>query len=112
MIKKKKISIIGGAGHIGLPLAVLLFDVGFEINIVDKDKKNISLIKKGIPPFYEDGLKQKLKKIYNNKNFKVSSNLKTIFDSNFIFICIGTPVTSNLQPDLSNFFSLLTSLKI
>ena len=36
---KKKISIIGGAGHIGLPLAVVLFDAGFEINIVDKDKK-------------------------------------------------------------------------
>ena len=111
MIKKKKISIIGGAGHIGLPLAVVLFDAGFEINIVDKDKKNISLINKGISPFYEDGLKQKLKKIYKNKKFKVSSNLKTIYDSNFIFICVGTPVNSDLQPDLSNFFSLLGSLK-
>ena len=37
-MKKTKISIIGGAGHIGLPLAVKLAEKNFLVNIIDKNK--------------------------------------------------------------------------
>ena len=35
MVDNRKISIIGGGGHIGLPLSVLLFNQGYKVNLVD-----------------------------------------------------------------------------
>ena len=46
MINNNTISIIGGAGHIGLPLAVKLAEKNFIVNIVDTNKKNLDKIKK------------------------------------------------------------------
>ena len=57
-MKKTKISIIGGAGHIGLPLAVKLAEKNFLVNIIDKNKNNVKEIKKKNPPFKEKDLKK------------------------------------------------------
>ena len=45
-MKKTKISIIGGAGHIGLPLAVKLAEKNFLVNIIDQNTNNVKEIKK------------------------------------------------------------------
>jgi len=36
MINKRKISIIGGAGHVGYPLRLIFSSKGFEVNLIDK----------------------------------------------------------------------------
>ena len=38
-LSKKNITIIGGAGHIGLPLGILFANKGYEVSLYDKDKK-------------------------------------------------------------------------
>ena len=40
MIKKNRICIIGGAGHIGTPLGVVLSSKGYNVILVDKNKKH------------------------------------------------------------------------
>ena len=40
------ICIIGGAGHVGTPLGLALSSKGFNVILVDKNKKNINKIKK------------------------------------------------------------------
>ena len=62
MVDNRKISIIGGGGHIGLPLSVLLFNQGYKVNLVDINKQNLLLIKKGKAPFYEKDIEKHLKK--------------------------------------------------
>ena len=56
MIKNKNlsVSIIGGAGHIGLPLGLLLKNKGVDVTLVDINK-NIDKIKNNKMPFYEKG---------------------------------------------------------
>ena len=56
MNKKKYISIIGGAGHVGLPLGIMLAKKNFKVFLVDKDKKNIQKVKIGIMPFSDTHL--------------------------------------------------------
>ena len=41
---KADIIIIGGAGHIGLPLGILFANKGRSVILYDKNKKNIDLI--------------------------------------------------------------------
>jgi len=111
MIKSNTISIIGGAGHIGLPLAVKFAEKNFIANIVDTNKKHLNQIKKKIPPFKEKDLKTKLTKVINYKRLFFSSELNSIKNSKFIIICIGTPISKDLKPNLKPFFKLLKNIK-
>ena len=44
-MSKKKISIVGGLGHVGLPLAFMLASKKFDVTSIDIDKKKIDKIK-------------------------------------------------------------------
>ena len=41
MINKRHISIIGGAGHVGFPLGLILSSKNFYVNLIDKDELNL-----------------------------------------------------------------------
>ena len=63
----KKICIIGGAGHIGLPLALKFCEKNFFVDVIDKNKSVIKNLKNSIFPFYETGGKELLKYCIKNK---------------------------------------------
>ena len=67
MINKKTISIIGGAGHVGFPLGLVLCSKGFKVNLIDKNQKNIFLINSGISPYLEEGSNKLLKNAIKKK---------------------------------------------
>ena len=50
---KNNISVIGGAGHIGLPLSIKFSEKKFTVNIIDKNLNNLKLIQNGLSPFKE-----------------------------------------------------------
>ena len=39
--QNSSIGIIGGAGHVGLPLSLLLVDKGYSIKVIDNDQKEL-----------------------------------------------------------------------
>ena len=53
--------IIGGAGHIGLPLGLLLADKGINVGLLDIDDEKCALIKAGQMPSLEFGAEEILK---------------------------------------------------
>ena len=102
-MKKKIISIIGGAGHVGFPLGLAFAAKGFNINFVDLNKNNLNKIKSGIPPFMEKGARFVLNSCLKKKRFEFSQDIKSIKTKKYVIVCIGTPVNKFLKPDLSNF---------
>ena len=104
------ISIIGGAGHIGFPLALAFADKNFNVNLIDKNIHNLNKIKNGNEPFYEIGAKKILKKCLNKKKLFFSSSLKTIKNGKYIIICVGTPIDKNLKPQTKQFFNFFSYL--
>ena len=63
MINSNKVSIVGGAGHVGTPLGLVLSSKGYNVALVDKDQKNINKINQGKMPFVEEGCDKLLKKM-------------------------------------------------
>ena len=55
MIDKNNICVIGGAGHVGAPLGLVLSSKGYNVTLIDKNKKNIQSINCGQMPFLEEG---------------------------------------------------------
>ena len=86
-----KIGVIGGAGHIGLPMSLLLAKK-HKVTIIDPSK-NIASIKKGISPFFEVGMDKLIgnKSILKNISYesKIEDN-NDKFDS--VIVTLGTPI--------------------
>ena len=40
MLNKRKISIIGGAGHVGFPLGLIFSSKDFSVNLIDNNLTN------------------------------------------------------------------------
>ena len=106
-LSKKNISIIGGAGHIGLPLALAFTEKKFNVHLIDKNKKNLNLIKSNKMPFLEFGAEKSLSKALKKKSLFFETNLENLSISKFIIICIGTPINSKLKPNQKHFFKLI-----
>ena len=105
---KVDIAIIGGAGHIGLPLGLLLANKKKKVILYDKNKINLNLIEKSKLPFMEKNGLKLLKK--NKKRIFPTSNKKFLKNTKIIIICIGTPV-KNSKPDLKFFFKVFKEIK-
>ena len=61
-MKNSKIAIIGGSGHVGMPLAIKFASKGYKVVSIDINKVNNDLLNKGILPYSEIGAKKLLKK--------------------------------------------------
>ncbi len=105
------ITVVGGAGHVGLPLSIALADVSEKIRltILDINQEVLDKINQGTMPFLEKGAEEKLKNIIN-RNLFTSVNSNVLTQSDVIIIVIGTPVDEHLNPLFSVFNKLLEQL--
>ena len=107
--RKFDVCVVGGAGHVGLPLAVAFADEGKEVVIYDINEKVLKTISEGKVPFMEEGMEPILKKVVNKK-MKLSSDIKSISEARFVVVVIGTPVDEHLNPSFSGIKSFFDDI--
>lgn len=97
----QRITIIG-TGYVGLVTAVGFAELGNNVIGIEKDREKLDLLKKGIPPFYEPGLEELLRKNFQEGRIIFSDITKEgVEESEIIFICVGTPPLEDGSADLS-----------
>ena len=85
-----KVSMIG-TGYVGLVTGVCLAEKGHQVVCVDIDQEKIAKIKQAIPPIYERGLEELLKKNING-NLRATTDLyRSVIDTDISLIAVGTP---------------------
>ncbi len=102
----KKICIIGGCGHVGLPLGLVLSDVGFDVTLLDINKDSINKINNGIVPFQEEGAEELLNKNLNKTLF-VTDNSDVVKDQDVVVFITGTPVDEHHNPKIHEVMNVL-----
>jgi UDP-N-acetyl-D-mannosaminuronic acid dehydrogenase len=95
----KKVVIVGGGGHVGLPLALVLADSGYEAISLDVSADRVKLINSGIMPFTEVGAQDLLTKTLTDNSFYATTDHSIIASADVIVVVIGTPVDQHLNPD-------------
>ena len=104
--------IIGGLGHVGLPLGLVLANKGLKVCLQDKETKNAALIQKGCMPFVEYGAEAILKKLIKKKDaLTISSDIKEVAKARHVIVAVGTPVDEYLNPNVRQFLELFVALK-
>ena len=106
-----KVSIIGGAGYVGLITGLGVSTMGHQVTATDIDKDKIDLLRNGHPTIFEEGLKPLLDYCNNNKliEFSTATDL-AIKNSDLIIISVGTPIDKNGNIDLSQVKAVLNDL--
>ena len=88
-----------GTGYVGLVTGVVLAEIGNNVICVDNDPRKIDMLKKGIPPIYEPGIEEMLKRTLDDGYLQVSDNIgDAVGKSEIVFIAVGTPPARMARP--------------
>jgi UDP-N-acetyl-D-mannosaminuronic acid dehydrogenase len=90
--------IIGGFGHVGLPLAISLAHRGLRVCAFDLRADAAEMIQAGRMPFREEGAEELLQETLRRERLLLSLDPSVITRADTVIIVIGTPVDGHLNP--------------
>lgn len=91
--------VIGGGGHVGLPLAIALADRGSTVVVYDVSATAVDTINSGHVPFSEPGAEPVLQRVIADGRFSASTDAAVVASARNVVVVIGTPVDEHLNPD-------------
>lgn len=95
------VCVIGGAGHVGLPLALVLARAGMRVMIYDMNEKVLDTIRGGTMPFIEHGAQAMLEDALANGRLLFSHDPAASHGVPNLIVTIGTPMDEFLNPDVA-----------
>ncbi len=104
------VTVVGGCGHVGLPLAILLASKGLKTWIYDINTAAIDSISHGTMPFMEEGAEPMLRSVLADHVLQLSASAEVVSKSRYVVVVTGTPVDEHLNPTVSSVTGLLNDL--
>jgi UDP-N-acetyl-D-mannosaminuronic acid dehydrogenase len=102
--------VVGGCGHVGLPLALSLADCGYKVGIDDIDAAKVAMVKAGNVPFLEKGAADLLTKLLPTGRLELASDPSSIARTDTIILVIGTPIDEFMNPSVRIFERVIDDL--
>jgi UDP-N-acetyl-D-mannosaminuronic acid dehydrogenase len=93
------VAVVGGCGHVGLPLAMAFADRGLRVGVYDIDPAAVAKVAAGEMPFDEPGAVEVLGRVIATSRLKVSTDPQLVSEAENVVVVIGTPVDEHLNPD-------------
>lgn len=93
--------VVGGFGHVGLPLSIAFANAGKKVCAFDIAADRIKGISEGKMPFLEENGDQELKKALKSGRLHLSLSPEEIGKSESIIVVTGTPTDEHLSPEFS-----------
>ena len=94
-----RVAVIGGCGHVGLPLAISLADAGLPTVSYDLDPEAVAVVNSGMMPFLEPGADEVLTRVLAEGTFWATTSADSLAGVEVVIVVIGTPVDEHLNPD-------------
>ena len=91
--------VVGGCGHVGLPLAISLAATGEQTTAFDINARVVDLVNEGHMPFVEPGAEDMLREVLAAESFRATTKPDCLGDADSVVVVIGTPVDEHLNPD-------------
>ncbi len=96
------VCIVGGCGHVGLPLGMAFADQGKKVSLYDINQESIRKVNKAEMPFLENGADKLLKKVVSSGRLSASNDTSVIEQASVVVMVIGTPVDEHLNPRMGD----------
>ncbi len=91
--------IIGGCGHVGLPLGIAFADRGLRTVVYDVSDAAVKLVNDATLPFDEPGAADVLADVVSSGALHATTDPAVVAEAEHVVVVIGTPVDEHLNPD-------------
>jgi UDP-N-acetyl-D-mannosaminuronic acid dehydrogenase len=95
--------VLGGGGHVGLPLSLVLARAGLTVGIYDTNEATLDRIGRCEMPFMETGADELLRELMPTGRIELSSDGAMVGRTEQLIVVVGTPVDEFLGPSMTIF---------
>ena len=95
---ERDVVIVGGCGHVGLPLGLAFADRGLNVALLDVNEEAVGMVARGIMPFAEAGADEVLNRVIGH-GLVASTDPGVVAGAEHVIVVIGTPVDEHLNPN-------------
>lgn len=101
-----------GAGHVGLPLSLKLWEAGHTIALVDIDTIKIEVLREGTMPFLEEGCDALLRRAAPSPSFSAMTYddpdfVGQVSAADYVVMTLGTPLGTDYTFRFDQYFDVL-----
>jgi UDPglucose 6-dehydrogenase len=97
-----RITVIGGAGYVGLITAVGFAQLGNDVVAVDINQEAVNLLSAGRPIIHEEGLETALNAVISAGTIRFTTDLvDSVRGARVIFVAVGTPPHEDGSPNVT-----------
>lgn len=106
--KTARIGILG-MGYVGMPLAVVFAEKGFNVLGIDPDRRKVDTFKKGVS-YIQDVSSDTVNRLHRAGNLDMTSDFSALAEMDAVSICVPTPLRQTGDPDMSFILSATEEL--
>ncbi len=106
--KQARVAILG-LGYVGLPLAVVFGEAGFNVTGIDPDARKVDALNEGVS-YIPDVKTETIAALVQSGNLTATTNFSVLKDMDAVSICVPTPLRKTGDPDMSYILSATEEL--
>lgn len=106
---RKNMVIVGGCGHVGLPLGLVFADHGLHVTLLDIDQLKVDRINSGQMPFQERGADAILRRTLRLR-LRATLDPECLRAADVVITVVGTPVDKHLNPTVNELYRSIDQL--
>ncbi len=91
--------VVGGCGHVGLPLGIAFGQCGMRVALFDTNQAAVDVVNSGRLPFDEEGAEAPLAQLRATSTLTATTDAGVIATAEYVVVVIGTPVDEHLNPN-------------
>ncbi|HVA22560.1 MAG TPA: nucleotide sugar dehydrogenase [Candidatus Micrarchaeia archaeon] len=99
MMWAQDVVVVGGCGHVGLPLALALADRGARVTAYDHDARAVAGVLAGRMPFLEHGAEPVLARVLAARRLTATTDPAAVAAAEHVVVVVGTPIDEHLNPE-------------
>ncbi|MGA7987643.1 MAG: nucleotide sugar dehydrogenase [Candidatus Dormiibacterota bacterium] len=97
---EQDVVVVGGCGHVGLPLGLAFAAAGMSVVLYDTSATAVDLVNAGTMPFAEIGAAEMIATVRASGRLRATTDRASIAGSEHVIVVVGTPVDRYLSPDI------------
>src|SRR5262245_41054152 len=97
------LAIVGGCGHVGLPLGLAFARKGLGVLLIDTNAQRVALVTRGGMPFYEEDADTLLADLVASERLRATTDTAALAGAEAVIVTIGTGVDEYLEPSVAGF---------
>ena len=102
--------VVGGCGHVGLPLALAFASSGARVGVYDVDIEKMEQVRAGQMPFTEREAPELLASVLPTGRLQFSDSPEMLRRTNNVVLVIGTPIDEFMNPSVRIFERVVDGL--